>query len=164
MQRMFLAICVMPIALSGCASLQIEDSDSVGVKLTKGLLRVPVAVLTIGMSEGYYATERTMKSWLGHQESSLLLSWGPPSQIYSDGSGGKFVVYSQNRAYVSPGYSTTNTTGSATGQVLGDNVYVHGQAQSQTTYVPPQVHQWTTYRMFQINSEGTVVAYSWKGL
>ena len=164
MQRIILAILVMLIALAGCASLQIEDSDSAGTKLTKGILRVPVAILTVGTSEWYYATERTMKSWLGHNESSLMLSWGPPSQIYRDGSGGKFIVYSQSHMYVSPGYATTNTTGSATGQVLGNNVYVQGQAQSQTTYVPPQVHQWTTYRMFQVNSEGTVVAYSWKGL
>ena len=57
----YLSLCVMTrtsvlvlaalLVLSGCASLHMRSTDSPGIKITKGVARVPVAVLTFGMSE-----------------------------------------------------------------------------------------------------------------
>ena len=160
----FITLFALSIFMSGCASLQIQKDNSVAMKLTKGFLRVPLGLLTIGMSEVYYGIERKMKSWLGCYENDLIMSWGPPSQVFSDNMGGKFIVYTERRTYISPGYSTTTASGQAYGYASGNTLYVDGYGQSQTTYYPAQIYQWTVYRMFRANKYGRIISYSWKGL
>lgn len=162
--RRFLGILLVSALFTGCTSLHFRDSDSAGVKFAKGIARVPVAVLTFGLSEAWHARERTMESWLGRHVRDLLMSWGPPSAVYDDGSGGKIIVYTENRMYVSPGYVTTTTTGSATGYAYDNIANVYGRAQSFTTYVPGQIQQWQVFRQFRVNSQGVITAYSWRGL
>ena len=163
-----LALVVICALVTGCASLHLSPEDSTGVKVTKGLLRIPVALLTVGLSEAWHARERAMQSWLGHHESELLMAWGGPSQVIPMGPQGKILVYTERRVYVSPGYATTTTTGSAQGYAYGSGSYAYGQAygqaQSQTTYVPPTVQQWEVYRRFQVDPTGRIVSYAWKGL
>jgi hypothetical protein len=163
MKTSILAIVVF-LSLTGCASLHLQPTDSTGTKIAKGFARVPVAILTFGLSEAWHQRERTMKSWLGHHESDLFMSWGPPHAVLEDGSGGRILVYAENRMYVSPGHATTTSSGTAYGQVYGNQVYVQGQGQSHTTYTPAQVHQWQVYRQFRVNSSGQIVQYSWRGL
>ena len=152
------------LTISGCASLHIEPGDSPGARAAKVVARVPVALATFGLSEAWHSNERVMRSWIGSREADLLMSWGPPRQTLPDGEGGRILVYTESRTYVSPGQSTTTTTGSAQGQVYGSQVQVYGQTQSQTTYTPPQVHQWEVFRLFRLDENGEIVAYSWKGL
>ena len=66
-------------SLSGCASLHIQQTDSTCTKITKCVARVPVAIVTFGMSEVWHHRERAMESWLGHHESELAMSWGSSS-------------------------------------------------------------------------------------
>lgn len=155
---------VLLLMLPGCASLHLRPSDSTGTKVVKGLLRVPVAVLTLGRSEVWHSRERAMESWLGHHESELILSWGAPISMLEDGRGGRILFYTEDRMSISPGKATTSSTGSAYAQAFGSQVYVHAQQQSQTTYTPSQVHQWQVYRQFRVNSSGQIVQYSWRGL
>jgi hypothetical protein len=147
---------VLSILLLGCNALKIQKTDSIGKKLTKMAARGPLCLFSIGMSEDWFSIERTMQSWLGCPKSNLIIMWGPPNQIIPDNMGGEFIVYTAQRVFVSPGYSTTN----ATGYAYGNNFY----AQSQTTYYPPQVSQWSVFRMFRADEYGTITAYSWKGL
>ncbi len=163
MKRIIVFLLALSITL-GCTSLQIQKDDSIPMKLTKGLARVPLCLMTLFLSEAYYSTDRKVKSWLGHNVNDLIMSWGPPTQVYDDGEGGKFIVYTERQVYVSPGYSTTNTTGSAYGYVSGNNIYIDGHSQSHTTYYPPQVNQWTVYRMFRANRYGRIISYKWEGL
>ncbi len=163
MRHMVLCLLLLT-SLTACASLHIHPDDSTGVKVIKGLARVPVAILTLGRSEVWHAHTRAMESWVGTYETDLLMAWGPPTAEYSDGSGGKIIVYTENRTYVSPGKAYTTTEGSATGYTFGDTIYAHGSAESTTTYTPPQVYQWQVFRQFHINSSGTVDSYSWRGL
>jgi len=163
MKRLALLVLSLSI-LCGCASLHMRQEDSTGVKLTKGLLRVPVGVMTLGFSEIWHSRERTMESWLGGNVSDLVMSWGPPTQIFSDGMGNNILVYTEHRTYVSPGYANTTTTGTGTGYISGNNIYVQGQSQSYTTYNPSQVYQWRVFRQFKINSNGRIIGYSWRGL
>lgn len=152
------------LGTSGCASLHMEPSDSIATRIAKGIARVPVAFLTFGMSEAWHQRERTMRSWLGHHESELYMSWGPPHTVLQDGSGGRILVYTENRMDVTPGHATTTSSMTAYGQIYGDQVYIYGQGQGYTTYTPAEVHQWQVYRQFRVDSTGKIVQYSWRGL
>lgn len=151
------------VIFPGCASLHIRSSDSTGKKIAKGFARVPVAILTFGMSEVWHQQERIMESWLGYHVSDLIMAWGPPHDIVYDGRGGRILVYIENRMYVSPGYVTTTSSETAYGRVYGNQFYVQGQGESYTIYTPAQVHQWQVYRRFRVNSNGEIVQYSWDG-
>src|SRR5437773_687385 len=108
-RRLFLlTVLALPI---GCAGLKIQQSDSFGTKIAKGVARVPIAILTVGQSERYYTMERTMASWLGQPANDLVFVWGPPNNMLNDGNG-KVLVYTQNRSLVHPGNAESTTTGS----------------------------------------------------
>jgi len=91
-----------------------------------------------------------MQSWLGHHEGQLYAQWGPPTEAFSDGYGGKIVVYRESRIVSSPGSVTTHTT--------------LGGAYSYTTYTPPKLTAWTVWRAFWVNSSGTIYHWAWQGL
>ena len=101
-----------------------------------------------------------MNSWVGVHYSKLVMAWGPPQQVFDDGQGGRMLLYTQTRQWTTPGQAVTNTTGQAT---IYDNM-IWGQAQSVTEYRPPQTYGYTAWRMFQINSSGTIYDWSWRGL
>jgi len=152
------------LLLTSCASLHIRDNDSTTTKIAKGFIRIPVAAATLGMSEGWHTRERMMESWLGHHESDLMLAWGSPAQVVPDGSGGKILMYAENRMYAAPGYAVSDTSGYIHGSVAGGSLYGVGEAETVTTYVPPQTYQWQVSRNFQVNSSGVITNYSWQGL
>ncbi len=162
--KSFILTLILCFLISGCASLHMRSNDTTGTKIAKGVARVPVAILLLGFSEAWHYNERTMESWLGNDVRDLIMAWGQPQAVLDDGSGGNILIYSATRTYVTPGSSTTTTSGNAYGQVYGDSIYVHGQSQSQTTYTPAQVNQWQVYKRFRVNSEGKIVQYAWKGL
>jgi hypothetical protein len=101
-----------------------------------------------------------MNSWMGHNYSELIMSWGPPQRVYDDGQGGRILIYTSIREWTTPGNSTTETTGQAT---INDKT-ISGQAHSVTTYTPPETWAYTAYRMFAINKNGRIYKYSWRGL
>jgi hypothetical protein len=150
--------------LPGCACLHLRPGDSTVTQIAKIAARVPVAVLTLGISELWHQQERIMSSWLGHTESELVAFWGPPGAVINGAFGRRALVYTENRMYTSPGYATSTSTGSGYGQVYGNAIYVQGQAQSFTTYTPPQTYQWRVWRAFVVDSTGGVINYAWSGL
>lgn len=152
------------LATSGCASLHIRPSDSVGVAVAKGVARVPVGVITLGISELWHSRERAVSSWVGHRESELLLAWGRPNESFGDGRGGRILVYTELRTFVSPGVSTTRGSGTGHAYASGNQIYARTQWNSTTTYVPPTIHHQQVYRQFLVDSSGVVVGYSWRGL
>lgn len=101
-----------------------------------------------------------MRSWEGQHFSILLMSWGPPQQVYDDGQGGRILIWTVARQWTTPGIATTTTTASA--QAWANQVW--GQAQSFTTYRAPITTGYTAYRMFQTDSRGIIVRWSWRGL
>ncbi len=101
-----------------------------------------------------------MQSWAGHHYSELMMSWGPPQQVYDDGQGGRILIYTIRRQWTTAGQATTTTTGRATAY---DN-FIWGNAQSFTEYRPPQTYGYTAWRMFRMDKEGRIVSWSWQGL
>ena len=57
---------------------------------------------------------KVMLSWQGRNFNDVMASWGPPDQVFDDGSGGRVMVWTASRSYTIPGSSTTQTTGTAT--------------------------------------------------
>ena len=95
---------------------------------------------------------KTMQSWVGHNSSELIASWGPPTRVLDDGNGGKLFIYEYGRSYTSPGYATTQTYGTTS------------YPQYQTTYYAPQTSGYVASRTFWVNSEGIIYNWAWKGL
>lgn len=171
MRRIFACLIIASIVL-GCGTLKIQKDDSIPAKMSKGFARVPLGIMTFGLSEAYYfderrkiAIEESMKSWVGLNANDLIMSWGPPSEVVDDGKGGKYIVYRATRNYVmSPGYARTTTSFNANGVATGNNILLNGSGVSSTTYYPPKVLQLNVYRMFCVNGNGKIVSYTWKGL
>ena len=105
-----LAIVVALTICRGCASLHIESTDSVGIRIAKGVARVPIAILTFSTSERWHAQQRTMESWLDHREADLLMAWGPPDATLNEGSGGRILVFREQRVHVTPGFAMGGVT------------------------------------------------------
>ena len=103
----------------------------------------------------------TMASWVGHHYSDLFAKWGPPQQVFDDGSGGRILVYAIERRYAGlPATSTTTTDFNA--QVWDD--YLWGSATSYTVYEPGTEIRYTAYRMFWIGRNGRIYRWAWRGL
>jgi hypothetical protein len=112
-----------------------------------------VILLTVGCGEDI---SQVMQSWIGHSYSELMASWGPPTQVFSDGKGGQIFVYAYNRLWIRPGVATTAYSANAYGG------YVYGSAT--TVYSPAYVQGYTAYRMFWIDSDGIIYSWAWRGL
>ena len=101
-----------------------------------------------------------MRSWEGSHYSSLIAEWGPPQQVFDDGSGGRILVYTSSRSWTVPGRATTQTRFNAT---TSDD-YIWGTATSRTTFTPARVEGYTAYRMFWVGRSGRIYRWSWRGL
>lgn len=100
-----------------------------------------------------------MDSWVGHHQSELILSWGPPQAVYSDGKDGTILVYSQERTWTTPGRA--DTRGGPT--VVYGNRNIARSWRATTTYTPPRTHSYTVSRMFYVDPEGRIYAWRCKG-
>ena len=122
---------------------------------------VTLITLSLALCAGGCASiNKVMASWMGSHVSALVASWGPPQQVYSDGQGGRVLVYLLDRTYTLPASSTTTTI--ASGGVVGTQFY--GNTQSYTTYTPEYTDGYTAYRMFWAGPDGIIYRWQWKGL
>jgi len=85
---------------------------------------------------------RTMDLWVGHHKSELILSWGPPTRVTSDGKGGEILIYEYERYF-----------GQNPGQVYRDG-----------SYTAPTPIRYTAYRMFYVDKAGYIYNRSWQGI
>jgi hypothetical protein len=90
---------------------------------------------------------KVMESWMGHNVSELIASWGPPQQTIDLGNQGRVYVWSAVRSFTTPGRANTTTTGSA---VAFGNMAT-GSAYSTTTYTPPQTTSYAATRSFWVD-------------
>ena len=51
------------------------------------VLLVPVVASSVFLTGCATETNNMMQSWVGHHQSELIASWGPPLQVASDGKG-----------------------------------------------------------------------------
>jgi len=107
---------------------------------------------------GCVDNDKIMASWEGHDVSDVITSWGPPGQVLDDPPG-KIMTWFSQRNFVSPGYSQTNSTGSA----YIDGNTISGQSQSYTTTMPARVSGYTATRTFWVNGQGKIYRWAWRG-
>jgi hypothetical protein len=121
-----------------------------------------LAVLIAGVAASGCAARvnRIMESWMGHNISEVIASWGPPQQVIDLGAQGKLFVWSAVRSFTTPGSATTTTTGSVT--AFGN--MATGSAYSTTTYNPPQTTSYAATRSFWVDTNGTIYRWTWRGL
>ena len=100
-----------------------------------------VLLLCLGLV-GCASTQKIMDSWVGHHQSELIASWGPPTTVTSDGKGGSILVY---RWDVNLG----QTPGKATVDYWGN-----------VTYTNPQQRGYVRSRMFYVDERGYI--YHWR--
>ena len=120
-------------------------------------LRVFVLALALS-SIGGCATRvnETMASWMGHNVSDVIASWGPPAQVMDIGGGNKIFVWSAARQWTTPGVATTTTN------VYGSPGFA--TATSTTNYSPPQTSGYNATRTFWVNADGEIYQWGWRGL
>lgn len=134
----------------------------------KQKIKIVATLFILFLLMGCGAINKTMNSWMNHHYSELIGLWGPPTQVYDDGNGGRILVYIYTSTYTTPATSTTTTNSNAYGNAtIYDNMIwgnVNSTTQSSTTYNPAQTYEYTAYRMFWINKSGYVYSWRWKGL
>jgi hypothetical protein len=101
-----------------------------------------IASLLLSLSGCATPINNQMQSWIGHPQSELILSWGPPARTTSDGNGGSILIYGQ---YVDLGQSP-------------------GQVYANGSYTAPQQNGYQRTRMFYVNSNGVIYSWRWQGL
>jgi hypothetical protein len=129
-------------------------------------------ILLIIALSGCVNMSEVMESWEGHHVSDLVASWGPPQRVMDDGAGGKILVYTESRQWVTPGKATTTaySSGSTYGNLnLYDNWGTYsshgtGYTNATTTYTPPKINGYEAWRMFFVSQEGRIYRWQWKGL
>ncbi len=91
------------------------------------------------------AINRIMDSWVGHYQSELIASWGPPTKTEPDGKGGTILIYE----------SLKGTWGSEK-----DKRIVGG------THYPTKPRQpgYAATRIFHVNEKGIIESWKWSGL
>lgn len=104
------------------------------------LILVAYSVILVSCVSSKVQTREVMDSWVGHTKQELLMSWGPPARVSSDGAGGEIIVYAR-QVYIPPQTSTFYDS--------------YGGSSTSTL---PAVNYWD-YRMFWINKDGIV--YHW---
>lgn len=137
------------------------------LRLLSALFGLAVSLMTTGCT----SIDDVMKSYLGAHKNDVIANWGAPQSVMSDGSGGEIWVYSENRQMTTPGYTQTNSYGSANtygnayanpyGASYSGNTYYNGSSYS--THTPARTTSWSVSRTFFINSSGIVYRYAWKG-
>ncbi len=101
--------------------------------------------LTLGLV-GCVSPSETMQTWVGHHQSELIASWGPPQSTASDGKGGTILIY---QSYVNLGQTPGQVTPTGYG-----NYY----------YTAPQQNGYGRSRMFYVDSNGIIYSWRWQGL
>jgi len=105
---------------------------------------VPLAlVLSLGCAS--LTPSKAMQSWVGSQQSQLILSWGPPTRSTSDGAGGTILIYEYDRN---------------TGQIPGRAVR---NLDGSISYTAPQATGYVATRMFWVDAKGVIYYWRWQG-
>ena len=107
---------------------------------------VALFIVLVGTGGCAANVNKMMESWVGHHQSELILAWGPPNQVSSDGKGGQVLIYS---GYVNLG----QTPGRANVDYFGN-----------VTYTAPQQQGYQRTRMFYVDPNGYIYAWRWQGL
>jgi hypothetical protein len=91
------------------------------------------------------AVDHVMESWVGHRQTELVETWGPPTKIIPDGEGGSMIIYESLKG------------------IWGDekNKRIVGGAQYAAE---PKQPGYAARRVFYVNEDGVIQSWKWEGL
>lgn len=141
MRRLVLLLLLVPVS---CGLGYLTPASEV----IKDMNRLPTPVPTVSTDTAKQEQNKIMESWVGSPISALIASWGAPTSVVPDGSGGTIYVY---RFHVS-------------GPLVGDQPpsYPGGPpAQPSTVYVDTSYDQ---VREFYVTADGVIYSWRWQGL
>jgi len=95
--------------------------------------------------------DEAMASWMGHNANELIAdaNWGPPTNIISDGQGGRIFVYDRTTTRQGIGLSST--------------IALSGGRYS-TVDMPGSIYKDVRSRTFWVNAQNIIYRTSWQGL
>lgn len=107
-----------------------------------------LGVFAIVMVQGcaILSPSKVMDSWVGHHQSELIASWGPPTRTADDGKGGTILIYEYYRDL---------------GQKEG-RAYV--DYRGNIRYTDPKQRGYTAVRMFYVDENGIIYYWRRQGL
>jgi hypothetical protein len=68
---------------------------------------ITVSLVSCAPSKWEQQTKKSMDSWLGSSKQALILEWGAPDRITTDGSTGEVLVYTKTASAHNAYYSVT---------------------------------------------------------
>ena len=86
-----------------------------------------------------------MDSWVGHYQSELITSWGPPTKTVPDGKGGNIIIYESLKG------TWANVKDK---RIVGGAHYPTG----------PRQPGYAATRTFYVNEKGIIYSWKWSGL
>jgi hypothetical protein len=90
-----------------------------------------------------------MASWMGADANDLIASWGPPTNVMTDGQGGRILIYEWAVTRTAPSRATTQY-----------NAYNNT---AETTIMQGGTSTQTYTRMFWADRNNMLYRWSWKG-
>lgn len=110
-----------------------------------------ILILSVGCASKKISAN--MASWMGADQSRLILSWGPPDKTDSDGKGGQVLTWLRDRGNKSTTSTTYNTGVKGLGgeDIIVTNTSGGGKREPAT-------------RMFWVNEDGIIYNWKWQGL
>jgi len=133
------------------------------------VLTMAATAIALGCLHPIRNTNYAMQSWVGHHESEVIRSWGPPTQTADDGAGGKILIYDYQQSYTTPGtaVATTQTRPSGSCASIGGVTQpcnLGSTSTTRTVITPPKTQTYGRSRMFYVNAQGYVYSWRWQGL
>lgn len=114
-----------------------------------------LVVVSLLMVVGCFPTtgkyQEIVGSWVGNSETALIRSWGPPNQVYENGSI-KYISYVYSDQAYFPGIAPTYQT----------NIYGNTAYTTQIGGSPPTVHNYDCVTSFEI-IDGKITGYTFRG-
>jgi hypothetical protein len=107
--------------------------------------RAVLLILAIAIGGACASPQAQMDSWIGKSKHDLIMSWGPPGRVDSDGAGGEVLTYGH--------YVNMGQTPGTVQPVLGGGA----------TYTAPQANGYQKVRQFYVRPDGTIYAHRWSG-
>ena len=110
-------------------------------------------LLAYAIDEAGKKRTAAMESWIGAPVTRLILSWGPPQRVVSDGGDGKIYIWTE-----------PVDIELVPGSIKREGTYGHGRYSEEIRVEPPVDIKYNRVRMFWVNSRGIIYHGKWKGL
>ena len=117
--------------------------------ITAGIIVLLLVAVSAGCAERRF--NALMQAWRGHRLAELLSAWGPPRYMYSDGQGGRVLLYIPD----------SSTAGSRVSPPSSND---EDQADTpRVDYTPQMTSGVPIFRLFFVDARDSIYRAEWRG-